>query len=250
MGTIVAKNAALRCQQAAVAAVGRLLHRAMHRKARIMAPGENSSPPRLSSQDAVPSEEDPMNNQYPRATLAAATVCLAAAFGAFAQAPAKSTLPRGDAAFLKKAAADGMAEVQLGQLAAGKAMRDEVKQFANRMVADHSKANDDLKGIAGANGVALPDGPDAKHRRLMAKLDKLSGGDFERAYMHEMVEDHRKDVREFRKHANSRKDSDVKAFAGRTLPTLQSHLQAALATNDIVQGPKRAGKRTEGSTKP
>jgi putative membrane protein len=68
--------------------------------------------------------------------------------------------------------------------------------------------------------------------------------------MHEMVEDHRHDVREFRKHANSRKDNDAKAFAARTLPTLQNHLETALATNDIVQDPKRSGKRTTGSAKP
>ena len=186
-----------------------------------------------------------------RATLAASAVfALGLALDASAQAPSKSSLPHSDVSFLKKAAADGMAEVQLGQLAAGKAMRDEVKEFANRMVTDHSKANEDLKAVASANAVTLPDGPDAKDRRLLAKLDKLSGGDFERAYMHEMVEDHRHDVREFRKHANAKKDNDAKAFAARTLPTLVSHLNAALATNDIVQGPKRAGKRTEGSTKP
>jgi Predicted outer membrane protein len=171
-----------------------------------------------------------------------------AAHGAQA-APAKSSLPRGDVKFLQKAAADGMAEVELGQLAQKKAMRDEVKEFATRMVTDHSKANEDLKAVAAANGVDLPAGPDKKDQKKMAKLDKLSGGDFERAYMHEMVTDHRKDVDEFREHAKSRKDTEAKAFAARTLPTLESHLQAALATNDVVQDPKRSKDRATGSTK-
>ncbi|MGZ5048453.1 MAG: DUF4142 domain-containing protein [Usitatibacter sp.] len=186
----------------------------------------------------------------PRFALVSSLAVLALALGASAQALAKSSLPRGDVKFLQETAADGMAEVELGKLAQQKAMREEVKGFATRMVDDHSKANEDLKAVATASGVDLPAGPDKKHQKMMAKLEKLSGGDFDRAYMHDMVVDHLKDVHEFREHAKSRKDNEAKAFAARTLPTLQGHLDAALATNDIVQAPKRAGNRTTGSTKP
>src|SRR4051812_11099778 len=150
--------------------------------------------------------------------LAAGLAVLALAAGAFAQAPAKGSLPHRDAAFLQKAAADGMAEVELGQLATAKALHGEVKDFATRMVNDHSKANEDLKAVASANGVSLPSGPDRKHEREKAKLDKLVGGDFDRAYMRAMLKDHRKDVREFRREANAKNDNDAKAFAARTLP--------------------------------
>ncbi|MGZ5037284.1 MAG: DUF4142 domain-containing protein [Usitatibacter sp.] len=186
----------------------------------------------------------------PRFALVSSLAVLALALGASAQALAKSSLPRGDVKFLQETAADGMAEVELGKLAQQKAVREEVKGFATRMVDDHSKANEDLKAVAAASGVDLPAGPDKKHQKMMAKLEKLSGGDFDRAYMHDMVVDHLKDVHEFREHAKSRKDNEAKAFAARTLPTLQGHLDAALATNDIVQAPKRAGNRTTGSTKP
>ncbi|MGZ5041769.1 MAG: DUF4142 domain-containing protein [Usitatibacter sp.] len=192
-----------------------------------------------------------MNSSLPpRFALVSSFAVLALALGASAQALAKSSLPRGDVKFLQETAADGMAEVELGKLAQQKAMREEVKGFATRMVDDHSKANEDLKAVAAASGVDLPAGPDKKHQKMMAKLEKLSGGDFDRAYMHDMVVDHLKDVHEFREHAKSRKDNEAKAFAARTLPTLQGHLDAALATNDIVQAPKRAGNRTTGSTKP
>jgi putative membrane protein len=175
---------------------------------------------------------------------------LALTLGAWAQTPSKTSLPRGDAKFLQEAAASGMAEIEAGQIAKQKGMREEVKQFAARMVDDHTKAGEDLKSVAAANGVALPASPDKKHQKEMAKLDKLSGGDFDRAYLNGQVKDHRKAVHEFREHAKSKKENDAKAFAARTLPTLVSHLDAAIATNDIVQGPKRSGTRTTGSTKP
>ena len=182
------------------------------------------------------------------ATLAFAALGLA--IQASAQTTPKASLPHRDVKFLQEAAAGGMAEVELGRLATQKAMRDEVKQFGTRMVDDHTKANDDLKAVASANGVTLPAGTDKKVQKEMARLEKLSGGDFDRAYMSGQVKDHRKAVHEFREHAKSKKENDAKAFAARTLPTLVSHLDAAIATNDIVQGPKRSGTRTTGSTKP
>jgi putative membrane protein len=129
-------------------------------------------------------------------------------------------------------------------------MRDEVKQFADRMVADHTKANDEVQALAMSNGVKLPEGPDKKHVKEKDKLAKLSGPDFDRAYMRAMVKDHKEDVEDFRKQAKAKKPNDVNAFAAKTLPVLEQHLSMAQATYDITASGKRTGDRQTGSTKP
>lgn len=148
-----------------------------------------------------------------------------------------------DQAFVEKAAMGGMAEVELGNLAQQKASSDEVKQFASRMVQDHGKANDELKQIASSKGIDLPTALDKKHRSDVDRLGKMSGAQFDRAYMSHMVDDHKKDVAEFKKASSSARDSDVKGFASKTLPTLQEHLQLAQKTNDAV---KKADGKTAG----
>jgi putative membrane protein len=105
-------------------------------------------------------------------------------------------------------------------------------------VQDHSKANDELKQIAAGKGLQLPSAPDAHHHQEMAKLQKLSGAEFDRAYMDHMVKDHKQDVAEFRKQADSGKDPQIKAFAAKTLPTLQEHLKLAEATHAEVRKAK------------
>jgi len=148
-----------------------------------------------------------------------------------------------DKTFVEKAAIGGMAEVQLGNLAQQKAANDQVKQFAARMVTDHSKANDELKQIASAKGVQLPTSLDKKHQSDMERLQKMSGADFDKAYMSHMVDDHKTDVSEFKKEAGSGRDSDLKSFASKTLPTLEEHLKMAQTTNDAVKkGAKTASK--------
>jgi putative membrane protein len=132
-----------------------------------------------------------------------------------------------DRLFVRKAAQGGLAEVQLGQLATEKAASPEVKQFGQRMVDDHTKANDQLKQIAQQQGIQVPDQLDAKDAATKARLEKLSGKEFDRAYMHDMVMDHTKDVTEFKHEANSGKDSAVKSFAQQTVPTLEDHLKEA-----------------------
>jgi putative membrane protein len=130
-----------------------------------------------------------------------------------------------DQAFVKAAALGGMAEVDLGQLASTKATNEKVKAFGQRMVADHSKANDELKMLATSKNMTWPATLDAKHKATHARLDTLSGATFDRAYVADMLADHRKDVADFKREAATAKDSDVKQFAARTLPTLQDHLK-------------------------
>jgi len=158
-----------------------------------------------------------------------------------ANGSAAAKLAGADKTFVEKAAIGGMAEVQLGNLAQQKAASEDVKKFAARMVQDHSKANDELKQIASTKGVQLPSGLDKKHQSDMDRLQKMSGADFDKAYMSHMVDDHKHDVADFKKEANSGNDSDIKGFASKTLPTLEEHLQLAQTTNDAV---KKSGAKT------
>jgi putative membrane protein len=132
-----------------------------------------------------------------------------------------------DRQFIRKAAEGGLAEVELGKLAADKAVSPEVKQFGQRMVDDHSKANDQLKQVASEKGVTVPDKLDAKDAATKARLEKLSGKAFDHAYMRDMVIDHTKDVSDFRMESKNAKDPDVKNFASQALPTLEDHLKQA-----------------------
>jgi len=97
------------------------------------------------------------------------------------------------------------------------------------MVTDHSKANDELKSLATKKNISLPTTLDPKHQSTVQRMQGLSGAEFDRAYVDDMVEDHEADVREFEKQSSDNPDPDVKAFAAKTLPTLRKHLDAIKA---------------------
>ena len=155
-----------------------------------------------------------------------------------------SALSGGERRFLETAARHGMAEVELGKMAQEKGGSQQVKDFGKRMVDDHSKANEEVKRIAAAKGVTLPTDMDRAHKRLVDKLAKKSGNDFDREYMDEMEDDHQKDVREFRSMAKSAKDPDIKSFASSTLPTLEQHLQLAKSVEADVKAAGRSGGKS------
>jgi putative membrane protein len=136
-------------------------------------------------------------------------------------------LPMKDPEFVKKAAQSGLAQVELGQLATQKAANPEVKQFAQRMVDDHTKANNQLKQIAQQQQLKVPDGLDAKDKTTKERLAKLSGAKFYGAYMALMVREHKMDVSDFKTESKNAKNADIKSFAEPTLPTLQDHLKRA-----------------------
>src|SRR5262245_57350611 len=117
---------------------------------------------------------------------------------------------KADKDFIVKAAQGGMAEVELGKLAAEKATNDQVKKFAQRMVDDHGKAGKELKEIADRKNISLPSEMDSKERALKDRLSKLSGDAFDRAYMQEMVSDHQKVLKEFQAEAKSGRDAETK----------------------------------------
>ncbi len=141
----------------------------------------------------------------------------------------------GDNAFAMKAAGANMAEVELGKLALQKSMRDEVKTFAQQMVDDHSKALDELKGLAGSKNITLPSDLDAEHKMLSERLSKLSGAAFDRAYMEAMVDGHRKVAAAVRTESQSGSDPELKAWATKTLPKVEAHLKHAETVNRGVQ---------------
>jgi putative membrane protein len=159
-------------------------------------------------------------------------------------------LSAADKTFVTKAAEGGMAEVELGQLATQNAQSDEVKQFGQRMVDDHTKANDQLKQVAEQKGVPLPTDLSAKDKAEKDRLSKLKGEQFDRAYMQHMVMDHKKDVAEFKKESTAAKDSDVKNFAAQTLPTLEDHLKQAQQVEKAEMSPAHAKKSTTASANP
>jgi len=161
-----------------------------------------------------------------------------------------STLAPADKTFAMHAAQGGLAEVELGKVAASTASSADVKQFGQRMVDDHGKANTELMSWASKNNVTLPSDTDAKHKADQTKLSKMTGADFDKAYMKNMVADHNKDVAEFEKAAKSVKDPDLKAWAEKTLPTLQEHQKMAQSINAKVGGSasSTSGASTSGSS--
>jgi putative membrane protein len=138
-----------------------------------------------------------------------------------------ASMSTSDKDFMKKAAEGGLAEVELGNLAAKKAHNPEVKEFAERMVKDHTKANDELKDVASSKGMTLPHRLSMKDEAAKQKLSALSGDQFDKAYMSDMVKDHTKDVADFQHECTNATDPAVTHFATQTLPTLQDHLKEA-----------------------
>jgi len=154
-------------------------------------------------------------------------------------------LAAADTKFVHEAAAGGMAEVELGKLAADKAASPDVKAFGQRMVDDHSKANDELKGLASQKGITLPSSPEPAHKAMQDRLSKLNGAAFDKAYMQEMVKDHDKDVAAFKHASTSAADADLKAWAAKTLPTLQEHQTQAKSINSKMGSASKPSNPTK-----
>lgn len=174
--------------------------------------------------------------------------------------PAKSAAqPHAPAAadhhFAMEAAMGGMAEVELGRLATEKAEHADVKQFGQRMVDDHGKANDELKQLASSKNITMPTDLDAQHKAMRERLSKLSGAAFDRAYMREMVQDHTKDVPAFEKESKSGTDAQLKDWASQKLPTLREHLamakdiNAKLTAGTSGKGAAKSGKKSGAAAK-
>jgi putative membrane protein len=142
-------------------------------------------------------------------------------------APAQTKQEVTDAHFAKVAAQGGLAEIQLGKLAADRGSNAVVKAFGERMVTQHGAAGDQLKAAAEQAGMALPTAVSLKDQQTYDRLARLHGSDFDRAYADDMVQDHAKDLSEFQNEANHGKNSTIRAFAAQTTPMIQQHLNQA-----------------------
>jgi len=140
-----------------------------------------------------------------------------------------------DAKFATAAANGGMAEVALGKLAQEKGASESVKSFGAMMVTDHGKANDELMAIAKTKNITLPATVDAEHQKKMDDLSKLTGKDFDKAYVDAMVDGHKKTLSLMQDEAKNGKDADLKAFAAKTAPVVQSHLDAINKIHDSMK---------------
>jgi putative membrane protein len=144
---------------------------------------------------------------------------------AVVSAKTSNAVAQADEKFVKEAAMGGMAEMDLGMLASEKASSDDVKAFGKKMVADHGAANQELKSLASSKNITLSTTLDTKHQATHDRLAKLSGSAFDRAYVSDMLKDHEQDVSEFRHESTSAHDPEIKAWAAKTLPTLEEHLK-------------------------
>lgn len=132
-----------------------------------------------------------------------------------------------DQQFLRKAAADDLAEVEMAKLALHKASSQQVKGFAQTMVNDHGKAKVQLEKMASSKDVDMPKDMRAQSQAAKDRLAKFSGEQFDNAYMAEMLKDHKEDLATFRRALNSVQDTEIREFADKSLPLLESHLKQA-----------------------
>lgn len=139
----------------------------------------------------------------------------------------RGSLNSADFKFAKNATAGGIGEVAMGKLAATNASSDAVKQFGQKMVDDHSKANAELAEILKSKNVVVPMEMSSKEVSMQDKLAKNQGADFDKHYINMMVKDHKKDVSEFKDASENAADPEIKAFAAKYLPVIQGHLEMA-----------------------
>ncbi|SDT58951.1 putative membrane protein [Mucilaginibacter mallensis] len=139
-----------------------------------------------------------------------------------------------DSQFAVEAINGGMTEVALGKLAIQKGKSKKVKNFGTMMVKDHSKANDKLTALIKSKKIDLPMTPDPAQQKMIQDLSRKSESDFDKAYIKAMIDDHQEDVKTFAEEAKKLQDPDLKAFAIKTLPVLQKHLDDINAIHDSM----------------
>jgi putative membrane protein len=168
-----------------------------------------------------------ITNTIKLATIAGLAMILSAGALVAADTENRGQLSSKDYKFVTEAAKGGTTEIELGQLATQKGSTDQTRRFGERMVADHKRAHEELQGIASKKGATLPSQLSHSENSEMSHLQKATGMDFDKAYAKHMVKDHETDVKEFEDGAKNLDDPELRAFAQKTLPTLQEHLRMA-----------------------
>ena len=143
-------------------------------------------------------------------------------------------IDQADSIFAVRSAAGNLAEIEMGQLAIKNGKSKRVKNFGWLMVKDHGKANNKLTAIAQARKLFLPTKPADDEQKMFSRLATKQGGDFDKAYVGMMIEDHKNDVKEFTEASTKIQDPDIKAYAKKILPVLQKHLDAINAIHDSM----------------
>jgi putative membrane protein len=150
--------------------------------------------------------------------------------------PASNQPNVADRNFARAAAAGGLAEVELGGLADHNGRSPEARQFGQRMVNDHSKANNQLKELAAAANIPLPNAPGPEDQAMRERLDKMQGYAFDRDYIRGQITAHQETVQLFEYELGSGQDSQMKNFAAQTLPVLMRHLEMSQNINAQLTG--------------
>jgi predicted outer membrane protein len=159
---------------------------------------------------------------------ATSSMCASGAGQSAAGTATGEKLSTGDEKILKDMAMANMAEVEGGKLAQSKSQSSEVKAFAQQMIDDHTANLNEVKALAQARGVTLPTEPDAKHKAMAAKLEKMSGDAFDKAYMKQAgVQDHKAVHAKLMAASKKAKDPEVKALVDKTEPVVAQHLKSA-----------------------
>jgi putative membrane protein len=164
------------------------------------------------------------------------SICALCCAPAFAQS---SNSGMTDQQFVDFAAQTDMMEAHLGQVAQDQAASQNVKDYAQTLVTDHTSDYNQLTAAAGKANLTVPKGLDAAHDKMIAPLAKMKGAAFDSHYAHEMITGHEKAIAQYKQEAQNGQNADIKAYASQTLPTLEKHLQAA---QDLVKT-KGKGKK-------
>ena len=136
-----------------------------------------------------------------------------------------NSLSSRDSNFVMQAAQTGMLEVQLGKLAVQRGSSAGVKQYGQQMVDEHTQANQELMQLAMQKGVEVPTEMSSQNKALIDQLSGLSGTSFDTAYKQAMLDSHKQAIALFQAQSQQGQDPELKAWATKTLPNLQAHLQ-------------------------
>lgn len=148
---------------------------------------------------------------------------------------AADSLSHSDASFLKDAEESGLFEIQAGKIALQKAQDEQSRTFAQKMIDEHAKANQDVEALAAQKGLKLPTSPSLAQKAKLTTLEHWAKSGFDHHYAEDQLSEHKSDVKAFTKASTEAKDADVKALAAKTLPTLQQHEQMAQQLADATK---------------
>jgi putative membrane protein len=196
----------------------------------------------LAAASAMTFAQAPANSPNPQAPAKGGNPQQPATKNTNPKSSSEGTMSNADRKFLEEALQGNRAEVSLGHIAAQRAMDPQVKSFGEMMVKDHTQGVQEIESLARMLNVSLPT---EKQDPAQAKLEKLNGAAFDKAYMSDMLKDHKKDVAEFKKESTSASNTQVRDLAAKMLPTLQMHLDKATMINDQMNKKGTADRSTK-----